>query len=93
MHLEVEVVRRALRVAGVADEAEHVAGVDVRAVDRERRVGGEMRVVELVAPVVAEPEPPAADLVPADGEDGPVRDREERRAERREDVVAVVPAA
>ena len=52
-----------------------------------------MRVVELVALPVAQPEPPAADVVPADREDRPVRDGEDRRAERREDVVAVVPAA
>ena len=82
-----------LRVARVADEAEHVAGVDDRAVHGERRVGGEMRVVVLVAVVVAQPEPPAADVVPADREHRAVRDGEQRRAERREDVVAVMPAA
>ena len=59
--------------------------------ERVRRVRREVRVVELVPRAVAEPEPPAADLVPADGEDGAVRDGEDRRAERREDVVAVVP--
>ena len=63
------------------------------ALDRERRVGGEMRVVELVALGVAEPQPPAADLVPADRVDGAVCDGEQRRSERREDVLAVVPAA
>ena len=52
-----------------------------------------MRVVELVAGVVAQPEPPAADIVPADREHRSVRDGEQRRTERREDVVAVVPAA
>ena len=52
-----------------------------------------MRVVELVPGAVAEPEAPAADVVPADREDRAVRDREERCAERREDVLAVVPAA
>ena len=59
--LEVQVVRRALGVAGVADEAEHVAGPDLRAVQRVRRIGGEVRVVELVALAVAQPEAPAAD--------------------------------
>ena len=52
-----------------------------------------MGVVELVSRPVAEPEAPTADVVPADGEDGAVRDREERRPERGEDVLAVVPAA
>ena len=36
---------------------------------RERREGGEVRVVELVALRVAQPEPVAADVVPADRED------------------------
>src|SRR5439155_19639242 len=52
---------------------------------------GEVRVVELVPLRVAEPEAVAADLVPADREDEPVGAGEHRRAERREDVVAVVP--
>ena len=52
-----------------------------------------MRVVELVAAVVAQPEPPAADVVPADGEERPVRDGEERRPQRRDEVLAVVPLA
>jgi hypothetical protein len=46
------------------------------AVDRERRVCGEMGVVELVAGLVAQPEPVAADVVPADGENRSVGDRE-----------------
>ena len=92
MHLEVHVVRRPLSVAGVAEEAEHVTGAHDRAVHRERRVRGEVRVVELVARVVPEPETPAADAVPADCEHRAVRDREQRRAERGEDVVAVMPA-
>src|SRR5579862_8632789 len=49
-----------------------------------------MRVVELVALLVEDPEAVAADLVPADREDGSVGDREERLAELAEDVVAVV---
>ena len=52
-----------------------------------------MGVVELVAAAVAQPEAPAADLVPADREDGAVRHGEQRGAERREQVLAVVPAA
>ena len=51
-----------------------------------------MRVVELVAGPIAEPEPEAADVVPADGEDRAVRDGEDRLAELAEDVLAVVPA-
>ncbi len=93
MHLEVNVIRRSLRITGVADEAEDVARVHDRAVHRERRVSREMRVVVLPALVVAEPEAPAADPVPPDGEDGAVRDGEQRRSERREDVVSVMPAA
>src|SRR5512132_1787466 len=91
MDLEVQVEGRPFGVAGVADEAEHGAGADLRVVERVRGVRREVRVVELVPPAVAEPETPAADLVPADGEDGAVRDGENRSAERREDVVAVVP--
>ena len=87
-----EVVRRRLRVAGVADEADDGARLDLVAVDGERRERGEMRVVELVALPVAQPEPVAAEVVPADGEDGAVGDRQQRRAERREDVLAVMPA-
>ena len=36
VNLEVEVDRRPARVAGLAHEAEHVAGVHLGAVDRER---------------------------------------------------------
>ena len=92
MDLEVQVVRGRLRVAGVADEADHGAGAHLAPVDGERREGGEVGVVELVALPVAEPEPEPAAVVPADREDGAVGDREERRAERGEDVLAVVPA-
>ena len=88
-----EVDRRELGVAGLPHEPEHVACLDLPAVDGERRVGREMRVVELVAGPVAEPEAPAADVVPADREHRPVGDREQRRSERREDVLAVMPAA
>ena len=49
-----------------------------------------MGVVELVALLVEQPEPVAADLVPADGEDRAVGDGEQRLAELAEDVVAVV---
>ena len=50
VHLEVEVRRRPLGVAGVAHEADHLAGLDVRAVLRERRERREVRVVELRCP-------------------------------------------
>ena len=92
MDLEVEVVRRRLRVAGVADEADHVAGLHLVAVDGERRERREVRVVELVALPVAQPKAVPAEVVPADREDRPVRDGEERGPERREDVLAVMPA-
>ena len=91
MDLEVEVERGAARVPRVADEPEHGAGLDLGAVHRNRRVRGEVRVVELVALGVDEPEPVPADLVPAHREDDAVGDREGGRAVRREDVVAVVP--
>jgi hypothetical protein len=90
--LEVEVHGRRARLAGVAHERDHLARPHLAAVDGERRVRGEVRVVELVAGPVSEPEAEAADLVPADGEDRPVRDREHRLAELAEDVLAVVPA-
>ena len=72
-------------VAGVADEAEHLAGLDVHPVARDRRERREVRVVELVPLRVAQPEPVAADVVPADREDEPVGDRRgsARRAARR----------
>src|SRR3954453_18354058 len=75
MDLEVEVVRRAFGVARVPREADDIAGVDVRAVFGERRERGEMRVVELVPLLVADPEPVAADRVPADAEYGSARAR------------------
>src|SRR5436190_19123331 len=50
-----------------------------------------MRVVELVPLAVAEPDAVAADVVPADREDGAVGAGKHRRAERGEDVVDVVP--
>ena len=92
MDLEVQVVRRRRRVAGIAHEPEHGPRLDLTAVDRERRVRGEVGVVELVAGLVAEPEPVAADVVPPDGEDRPVGDGEQRCPELPEDVDAVVPA-
>src|SRR5438874_6213874 len=50
-----------------------------------------MRIVELVPLAVAEPDAVAADVVPADGEDGTAGAGKERRAEGGEDVVAMVP--
>ena len=91
VNLEVQVVRRPLRVAGVADEADHLPCPHLVAVDGERREGGQVGEVELVPLAVAEPEAEAADVVPADREDRPVGDGENRRAERGEDVLAVVP--
>src|SRR5579859_2035686 len=92
MDLEVQVERRSLRIARVTDEAEDIARVDDRAVHRERRIRGEVGVIELVAAIVAQPKPAAARTLPADGEHDAVRDREDGRAERREEVVTVVPA-
>src|SRR5258707_734887 len=88
--LEVQVERGAERVTRVAHEAEYVARLNDRAVDRVRRIRRKVCVIELVALVVTQPEPPAADLVPADGEDRAVCDGEDRRAEGSEDVVAVI---
>ena len=92
MDLEMQVERTALGVARVADEPEHVAGVHDRAVDGKRRIRRKVSVVELVAAVVAQPQPPSADLLETDLEHDSVRHGEDRGAERREDVVAVVPA-
>src|SRR5215203_4077585 len=83
---------RALSIARIAHEADHVTRLDLSPVDRERREGREVCVVELVAGTVAEPETVAAEVVPADRENGSVRDREQWSAERRKDVDAVVPA-
>ena len=91
MHLEVQVIRSALSVARVADEAEHVAGLDPGAVLSEGRVRREVGVVVLVPLPVPKPQPPPSDLVPARREDGAVRHGEDRSSERGEDVVAVVP--
>ena len=49
MDLEMKVVGRVLRVAGVPHEPQHVTGADLCAVDGERGEGGEVGVVELVA--------------------------------------------
>ena len=92
MDLEVEVDGRRARLARVAHERDHLARPYLAAVDGERRVGGEVRVVELVPGSIAEPEPEAADVVPADREDRPVGDGQDRLAELPEDVLAVVPA-
>ena len=92
VHLEVEVRRRALGVARVAHEADHLPRLDARAVEDERRERREVRVVEGVALPVAQPEPVAADLVPAEREDRAVGERDDRLAELAEDVVAVVVA-
>src|SRR5262249_40916082 len=91
--LEVEVRRPAVRVARVPDEADDVTRLDARALHGERRVRGAVRVVELVALAIAEPQAVAPEVVPADRVDGPVRDGQDRRPLRREDVLAVVPAA
>ena len=90
MDLEVEVVRRSLGVAGVAHEADDLSRLHVRAVHRVDRERREVRVVELVARLVDDPEAVAADLVEADGEDDAVGARDERLPERSEDVVAMV---
>jgi hypothetical protein len=50
-------------------------------------------VVEFVAEAVADPEPPAAEFLPADAVEGSVRDRDHGCAKRCKDVVAVVPVA
>src|SRR5207244_8776998 len=52
-----------------------------------------MRVVVEVAAAVAEPQTVSADRVPADGENRARCTGEDRRAERRKDVVPVMPAA
>ena len=49
MDLEVQVVGRVLGVSRVSDEADDVTGLDPAALGGERLVGGQVRVVELVA--------------------------------------------
>ena len=93
VNLEMEMRLRRERVAGIADEPDHVPAVDCATVSRQPRVPGQMRVVEVVADVIHEPESPPADPVPADREDRPVGDGDDRRPERGEEIVAVVPAA
>src|SRR5262245_43142284 len=78
-------------IAGGSDEADHVAGLHVSGVKHPRRIAREMRVVELVGCPVSHPETPASERVPADAVDRSGGDRDDRRAERGEDVVAVVP--
>ena len=93
VYLEVKVVRRSLGVSGVADEADDLSRLDAVSVSRRGRIGGEMRVVELVPLAVSQPEAVAADVVPTDREDGSIDARENRGAEWSEDVVPVVPIA
>jgi hypothetical protein len=90
--LEVQVGRRADRVAGGADEAEHVAAADARALAGERREAGQVRVVEVVAVVVEQPQPPPAEVVPADVVERAVLHGQERRAGGHEDVDPLVEA-
>jgi hypothetical protein len=79
--------------AGVADEADHLAGPDAVGVEVGGRVAGQVGVVELVADAVAHPQSPAAYVLPADAVDRSARDGDNRGAERGEDVVAVMPVA
>ena len=65
---------------------------DVRAVDRDRRVGREVRVVEPVADSVLDPQPPAAEPIPADVVQHAGLHRDERRALGGEEVAALVEA-
>src|SRR6266498_5416193 len=66
MDLEVEMGRSPRRVAGVADEADHVPPAHLGAVPGQGRERRKMSVVELVALGVAQPQAVAADLLPAD---------------------------
>ena len=80
MDLEVEMRRPSFGVAGVTDETDHVARLHARSLDRERRVRGEVGVVELVPEVVPQPEPVATELDEADRVD---RRRRRRRGAAR----------
>src|SRR5262245_29382578 len=93
VNLEVEMRCTAEGITGVPDEAEYVSSPYVPRVKHARGIAGEMCVIELVGRRVPYPQTPAAHLVPADAVDRSVRDRDHRRAERGEDVVAVVPLA
>jgi hypothetical protein len=91
--LEMQVRRTRERVTGVADEADHLSRPHIARVEDGRGVSGEMGVVELVGDAVAHPDPPAAGLPPADAVDRSACDGDDRRSERREDVVSVMPPA
>jgi hypothetical protein len=91
MDLEMEMRLAAEGITGVAHEAEHVTSSHVSRVEHPRGIAREVRVIELVGCRVSYPEPPAADLVPANAVDRSVRDCDHRRAERGKDVIAVVP--
>src|SRR5579862_4053304 len=93
MNLEVEMRRRGDGVAGVPDEADDLACAHMLRVKVVAGVSGQVRVIELITAAITHPQTPAADLVPADAVDRPVRDGDDRRSERSEDVVAVVPSA
>ena len=80
------------RVAGAAEEADHLSPAHVPVLQDPARVGGEVGVVEPVAGRVLEPEAPAADRVPADEAERAGHHGDHRSAERGEEVVAVVPA-
>ena len=90
MHLEVKVGREAAGVPGVAHEPDHLARADVRAVRGEGRERREVRVEELVALAVAEPEAVAGRVVPAHRVERAGRGRDERLAEPAEDVDPVL---
>ena len=90
VHLEVEMRRPAAGVAGITHEADHLSGPYVGAVRGQGRERREMRVRELVPLAVAQPEPIACRVVPADREQRAVGDGDERLAELSEDVDAVL---
>src|SRR5262249_15245289 len=89
--LEMQVRRGAFRVSAVADVGDHLTGANACAVASRPCVAIEMRVVELVARSVAQPQAAAAEPLPTHGEEHAAGNREHRHAARREEVVAVVP--
>ena len=80
-------------VAGVAHEADHLAGLTCAPFDGERREGREVRVVELVPLASRSQSRLPAGAVPADREEGSVGDGDERLAELAEDVDPVLVGA
>src|ERR1043165_7734723 len=93
VHAEVKVRRGVLRVAGVADEAEEIAGLHFHSFVEAGRPAVEVRVIKRRAVLRRQPEAVAAELLIADVADDAVGYGDDLRAFGREVVAPFVPAA